>query len=546
MRSLPLTFCLIAAVTSTLLAPALPAAADTLPGAALPGAGAALPGALEPLDAEALSDVLTELLESHPAAKRTHLALKVTDLETGEVLFDRDSDKLFTPASNLKIYTSAAALALLGPESRPTLAIDLFGSIDDAGVFRGEMSLKPFRDGMLDTQGLRELLDLAIEESGMSALHGDLTLGGLDWPVGKGPGWMWDDDPDYYNAPISKAMLNFNTVAIRVSLADEDAEMAIELDPPTDYPRVKSKMPAGLYIELRNDILTTMSEEDWQRFIKQIKLTIDRTPGQDDFIITGALFEPGEVKGHFGVRYPPKYLLAVAKQLLVDRGIEYVFDEEALFESSSIHFAEGEYKPIVHVSKPGASIAEAVRHFLKKSENAVGEMLLLTLSEKFGKGEQVSWPSGAKVISDWLVEVAGLEAGSFRLVDGSGLSRYNLISADSSVRLLTYMKNDSPHFEPFFDGLPIYKVKLPSDDGAKWGGVPVAEFDAERVFAKPGGMSGVSTISGYVQTLDGRWLVFSFLGNGYIGSAGPVRDLRNAVWAELVRYQPAEVAAPPQ
>ena len=74
-------------------------------------------------------------------------------------------------------------------------------------------------------------------------------------------------------------------------------------------------------------------------------------------------------------------------------------------------------------------------------------------------------------------------------------------------------------------------------------GRELAEFDAERVFAKSGGMSGVSTISGYVRTLDDRWLAFSLLGNGYIGSSAPVRELRGLVWAELVRYRAAPVAA---
>lgn len=183
---------------------------------------------------------------------------------------------------------------------------------------------------------------------------------------------------------------------------------------------------------------------------------------------------------------------------------------------------------------------EALHHFLRVSENAVGEMILLKLAESPSRPDEVSWPAGANVISDWLINNAGLEEGSFRIVDGSGLSRYNLISADSSVRLLAYMKQNK-HFQPFFDGLPVYKVALP--EGAKWGGVPIAEFEPERIFAKPGGMSGVATISGYVKTLDGRWLAFSFLANGYIGSNKPVIDLRNAVWSELVRYRPVGVEA---
>jgi D-alanyl-D-alanine carboxypeptidase len=124
------------------------------------------------------------------------------------------------------------------------------------------------------------------------------------------------------------------------------------------------------------------------------------------------------------------------------------------------------------------------------------------------------------VISQWLIDEAGLEAGSFRLVDGSGLSRYNLISADSSVRLLRYLYG-SEHFDAFFKSLPTEKVD----------GKPV-------VTAKGGSMSGVSTMSGYIKTDDGRLLAFSLLANGFLGNNKPVFDLRQCVWRELVRYRP--------
>lgn len=507
--------------------------------------------ALEPLDAETLQDTLTALIATHPTAKRTNVALKVTDLETGEVLFDQNSDKLFTPASNLKIYTSAAALDLLEPDWRPELSVELTGRTPREGVFRGQIELKPFNDGMFDTQALKALLGKAVDRVGMTRFEGDLLMGGFDWPNSLGPGWMWDDAGDYYSAPISKAMLNFNTVEVRVTKAEgEDTDTEIALVPPSAYPKIRREMPKGLvgYI-FEPSRFEEMTEEE----IKQLfTVNIYRDPKRPQITVSGLLDEPGVVKTTVTVQYPPEYILQVAKQILIDEfKIDYISDHAAMDEARGVdpddpnrEIVEENRLPTIRVTQPGASIAEAVKHFLKVSENAVGEMLLLTLSEKFGEGDKVSWPPGAKVISDWLVDVAGLERDSFRLVDGSGLSRYNLISADSSIRLLDYMKNESEHFEPFFDGLPIYKVDLPKDGGAKWDDVPLAEFDDQRIFAKPGGMSGVSTISGYVQTLDGRWLAFSLLGNGYIGSSAPVRDLRNQVWSELVRYQPAEVAVP--
>lgn len=503
--------------------------AATLTACALPGTGAAL----KPLEAETLQDTLTALIANHPTAKRTNVALKVTDLKTGEVLFDQNSNKLFTPASNLKIYTSAAALELLGPGYKP---ITLVNPVISPGRFEDSeksishvLILESKADAMLSSEQLAVLADQTSEmvfnsDGNFLDPESEYSVQVATWLSlqDKGPGWMWDDEPDYYNMTVTRTMLDFNTLEVEVSPGEQGGQAVVTLDPPSEYPRVENRTMTGDGSAIR----------------------ITREPFTDAIIVTGSIASDSEsVKDRITMHDPPRWIAAVFTQMLLDRGVEVKKTNQTSFVATFPIKHDGKISQMPSIK--GKTNAEAVKHFLKKSENAVGEMLLLTLSEKFGEGDKVSWLSGAKVISDWLVDEAGLERDSFRLVDGSGLSRYNLISADSSIRLLTYMKNESEHFEPFFDGLPIYKVTLPgAEDGAKWGDVPLAEFEDERVFAKPGGMSGVSTISGYVQTLDGRWLAFSLLGNGYIGSSAPVRDLRNQVWAELVRYQPAEVAVP--
>jgi len=479
-------------------------------------------GALEPLDAEALQDTLAELIATHPTAKRTNVALKVTDLETSEVLFDQNSDKLYTPASNLKIYTSAAALDLLGPTYTPRTSVrTVHEQGDDTHLIKPEiyeLMLTSEVDSMLSMEQLAELADkTAIALNGASVKKGVVVRDWSNLPD-KGPGWMWDDEPDYYNMTVTRTMVDFNTLKVDVEAGEEDWAVSATLNPPSRYPTLKNYVPS------RDDS----------------SIEVTREPFDDDVYVLGR--RPAVMSSmtqRITMNNPGRWISGVFTQMLIDRGVDIPPRTDQTTAYFVLGIDESQAKPIAEID--GKTNAEAVKHFLKVSENAVGEMLLLTLAEKFGENEKVSWPSGAKVISDWLINEAGLEDGSFRLVDGSGLSRYNLISADSSIRLLAYMKNESEHFEPFFDGLPVYEVALPEQD--KWGEIPTAEFDNERVFAKPGGMSGVSTISGYLQTLDGRWLAFSLLGNGYIGSSTPVRDLRNQVWAELVRYQPAAVAA---
>lgn len=478
--------------------------------------------AVEPLDDTGLTETLDTLIDGHPTAGRTTVTLKVVDLESGEVLYDRGGDKLLVPASNLKIYTAAAALDMLGPDYRWKHSGHIWG-LNAEGVASGWISLDFDWDPMLDTDDLGAHADKLIKMSGLKEVKSVVSVGPSFNPL-KGPGWMWDDDPDYYNMSVTKSMLNFNVLEVTVRPAKAlGEELLISVNPPADYP----KLLRFDTVTISDSVLEQIKETSNLHFVGELE--VDREPFEDDIIVTGQLAvdaEPVEIK--LTMHNPRKWIESVYTHLLRGRGVVVADNPQDPEEWETYDFEW----------QSPHTLAEAVKHFLKVSENAVGEMLLLKLAETFGEGGEVSWPSGAEVISDWLLNEAGLEKGSFRLVDGSGLSRYNLISADSSVKLLAYMKTHE-HFEPFFDGLPVYEVKLaaPGVGGEKWGGVPLAEFETQRVFAKTGGMSSVSTISGYIKTLDGRWLAFSLLGNGYIGSNKPVKELRNAVWAELVRYR---------
>lgn len=480
---------------------------------------------LTPLDRDHLGDSLDTLIRRHPASKRTNIALKVVDLETQEVLYDLDGDKLYTPASNLKIYSSAAALALLGPDYRWTTSVV---TKRPASAPQGAMPLFLIGGGdpMLDTA---ELLEAAKQVATMPQVKGSrlevkvLSRPGWSALPLKGPGWMWDDDPDYYNMSIQSLMLNFNVTEYAASPGDKVGDVPRFVIEPAVYlakhDSTSPYQPTGGSTTQRGGANT---------------LEIDREPFTREFFASGELpLDAPTKRFRVVVHDPSRWIASVFRAMLASQGMKI----SPVQTPSSMQELGPDAEVLMEFQ--GKTLTEAVRHFLKHSENAVGEMLLLTLAERFG--DEVSWSAGASVISRWLVEEAGLEEGSFRLVDGSGLSRYNLISADSSIRLLSYI-HASQYRDSFFEGLPVYEVSVPK--GEVFDGVPWVEYDHKRVYAKPGGMSGVSTISGYVHTLDGRWLAFSLLGNGFIGSAGPVRDLRNQVWTRLICYRPATTASP--
>ena len=395
------------------------------------------------LELHDLQVALQHVLDSDTTARRTTVALQVVDLATGKVLFDRHGDKLLTPASNLKIYTSACALDTFGPEHQFSTQISARVA-KKAGTIHGDLRIVGCGNAMLSTDELKNMAGQMVDEWKVHTLQGKVVADNSRYSNTQlGPGWMWDDQPYYFNMRITPLMIDFNVVTVSGSNNEN-----------SDPKRQAVDDPAGWAATLFSKMLTA-------RGVNIVSGRADQTVGS-----------------------------------------------------------------MRTLTQKGAILADTLRHFNHKSENAVGEVLLHEIAIDRG-AKKPTWSDGAKVIIKWLHESAGLEKGSFRLVDGSGLSRYNLISADSSVKLLAYMHRHR-HYQTFFDSLPSYEVNVGRGKSRK------------LVRAKSGGMSGVSTISGYVRTVSGRQLAFSLLGNGFIGSNKPMRALRGKVWQVLIQYEDAD------
>lgn len=478
---------------------------------------------VEPLGPDGLRQKLTQLFDKHPVTQRTIVTAKVIDVASGEVLFDRGSKKLLTPASNLKIYATAAALDLLGPDydqmtTRIVVRDESVYLIGGGAPMTERKDLKRWAAQLVDAMDERARGD----PNAPTRVVNVVPAAWADLPD-KGPGWMWDDEPDYYNMTITPLMVDFNTLEVKVQ--------PVRLSPAKVNVSVT---PAGAYPPVITDVRPVPASESEP--VRDVR--IDRRPFTDTIRVTGELgVDAQPERDRITMHDPDRWVASVFAEMLRDHGLPIqtavvqIGAEDELLEAGDRDAFRRAY--------PSRPLRIALKHFNRVSENAVGEMLLLHLGTKFGDAERfgagAGWPKGARVISDWLVEEARLPEGSFRLVDGSGLSRYNLISAESAIRLLQYMHEHQDR-DVFADALPVYRVRL--GDTGRWDGTPLQEFESRRVRAKSGGMSGVNTISGYIDTLDGRRLAFSFLTNGFIGSSAPSRDLRNKMWSALVQYRP--------
>ena len=175
-----------------------------------------------------------------------------------------------------------------------------------------------------------------------------------------------------------------------------------------------------------------------------------------------------------------------------------------------------------HLSPPLADILKLMN---KPSDNAIAELIFKTLGAEV-KGEPGTWQKGRQVVGEFLEEIGA----AFRVVDGSGLSRYNLVTAELLVNLLVFVYNN-------FELMPDYVASLPiaGVDGTLKNRMKGVR--AERVLrAKTGTLSGVSALAGYTVTANGEVLAFSILISHYAGPAAPARRIQDTIGNCLTRW----------
>ncbi|MHC4989632.1 MAG: D-alanyl-D-alanine carboxypeptidase/D-alanyl-D-alanine endopeptidase, partial [Planctomycetota bacterium] len=377
--------------------------------------------AARPAAGQTLAERLNGLLDTHVTAQRTNVSLRVVDLESGRVLFDRHGRRLLTPASTQKLFTSAAALDVLGPDHRfPTRVVGR-GTLT-SGLLRGELVLQGGGDAMLQTKDLARLADRVAEEVRVRRIEGPVVVDNSRYgsPL-KGPGWMWDDDPDDYNMSITPLMVDFNVMRVRVA-AEGTGRGRISLLPPSDYPPVllEDGGPTG-------------------------SIRIDRHPFED---LVRIRLGPGSLVARLTMHDPGPWAAAVFRRMLEDRGVVVSGTTAGPPATAEAFILEHE----------GSTVEDAVARLNQKSENAVGEVLLHELAIARGVARP-AWSRAAETLGRWLTATADVDSGAFRIVDGSGLSRYNLASPEALVQVLQFMHGHSAA-AVYRGSLPIYEVDL--------------------------------------------------------------------------------------
>jgi D-alanyl-D-alanine carboxypeptidase/D-alanyl-D-alanine-endopeptidase (penicillin-binding protein 4) len=444
-----------------------------------------------------------------PALAHSGAALVVLSLDRGDTLFAREPDRLYTPASNLKLFTAASALHWLGPDYRFRTPLLATGSVH-GDTLVGDLVLVGRGDPDLRSADLAALAD-SLAARGIRVVSGDVRADAswFDSPADWGSGWMWDDGPYWYWPWISALTLDDNVVTLvaRPGRAPGDP-LVIVLDPPTAY------------VDLR--VSATTGAADDRATFDVVRQWMPRPANVIE--VTGVLpMGTDSVVEQRSVEDPALYAATVLKELLSARGIEVL--GEARY--GALMADEPADTVAVHVSD---SLAVSIRNFLKISDNLSGEQLVKTIGAEIGDPPG-SYAKGLAAERVFLAREVGLDTTAFLLADGSGVSRYNVVTTGQIARLLEYMAARDDLAAAWIAALPIAGV-----DGTLENRLRGTAAEG-RARAKTGTLQGVTALSGYTATADGERLAFSLLMEFFVGPAGPPRAVQDSIVARLARFR---------
>lgn len=466
-------------------------------------------------------------IDGSPVARGAFWGIRIVDLDTGAVLFDLNPDRFFVPASNAKLFTTALALARLGPGYRYETLVLAETRPDASGTARGvrlvgggDPNLSPraipYRTGAAEGNPLQAIEELAdqVVARGVRRVEGGITGDDTAYLWEPYPeGWAAEDTIWEYGAAVSALAVNDNAFTLRLRPGERPGQLArLTLSPPLEY------------YEIDNRVRTVARGGER-------RIRIDREPGFRQLRLWGTL--PAGDKGYgtlLAIDEPARYAALALKDALERRGVAVSGGVQVrhMFSNQVPDPALGP----APVPQPGTELArrvsaplvEDLRITAKVSQNLHAEMNLRAVARiRRGIGSR---QAGIEEMRLFLDE-AGIGRTSYNLVDGSGLARLNLVTPAAMSRLLTYMWK-LPVREHWLSLLPVG-----GEDGTLAHRFQQGSA-AGRIRAKTGTLTGVSALSGYAEPRRGGHLAFAILVNNYNGAAGEIRSVMDRICSLMV------------
>jgi D-alanyl-D-alanine carboxypeptidase/D-alanyl-D-alanine-endopeptidase (penicillin-binding protein 4) len=520
-------------------------------------------------------------LVAEPAVARDHWGIIVTTLD-GKPIYALNEAQLFQPASNAKLFTTAAAMALLPQAHVFTTYVTGDGLFMEDGTLHGDLTLNGVGDANFSGRDLpyvppelrpnpeppandplRDLEEMAdqVKASGLKRVEGNIwgSNSGFDSQLYPS-GWSLDDPVWGYAAPVSG-----------LSVADNELKLTVFPIPAKGYEssfvRPGDEFPALIQVDQAVPYYTVVNHVECWLEKKPTHIQIERTPGSHELLVYGSISRGAQpVVEQIAIDDPEQYAAMAFKQMLIERGVAVTGESKVSHASAydpaspTEDFAKLASEPIAdltpvpedrqfpafvgqacggcdkrwayrslakHVSAP---LKEDIVVTNKESLNLHAELLLLQLGLAVtGQGERAQ---GERVVRQFLIN-AGIDKDDFVFYDGSGVSGYDLVTPRAVAKLLSFAAHDpktgapQPWFAAWKSSLPIGGVDGTLED--RFTQPPLKG----HVFAKTGTHSEARALSGYLDCASGQTVIFSILVGNHLPGSSNDREVMDKIVAAI-------------
>lgn len=456
------------------------------------------------IQAADLASRLDRFIDSAPAFAHAFVGMRVVRLSDGRLLYARNAERLFVPASNMKLFTTALALTKLGADYRLATQIGSEVPIGAEGTLAGDLELigggdpslsgreYPYRNhapagAVYSFAPIEELVDQLVAH-GLKRIEGNIV--GDDsryvWEPQPGP-WSSDSASREYGAPVSALILHDNTFMLTLRPAEHIGQLArIALAPPFEN------------FVIDNHVATI------ERGVPRVRFY--RSASGRELHLWGTIpkTDPGTVE-ELAIGDPALYAAEVLRDALARRGISVRGEAVARHRFPDETAEASPPPPVVLAEHRSPPLVELLQVVDKVSENLHAEVMLRETAvavEHTGSRE-----AGLAAMDEYLA-ATGITRAEYQFTDGSGLSPSTLVSPAAITKLLVHMYQ-TPQRDEWVSLLPIG-----GEDGTlehRFAG----HAEARAIHAKTGTLDHVKAISGYADTLSNGRVAFSLLVNHF-------------------------------
>jgi D-alanyl-D-alanine carboxypeptidase/D-alanyl-D-alanine-endopeptidase (penicillin-binding protein 4) len=450
-----------------------------------------------------LSERISSLMNG-TVARSSYVSLQVVDVDTGAVVAESNPNAPLAPASNMKLFTTAAAIDLLHPDFQVTTTVFMRGTADASGTLNGDVKVighgDPTIGGRFHDGHSTAVIDewaTDLKRAGVKTIHGNLIFeyGYMDTEYIH-PSWPVNQLVNWYEAPVSAFSMQENCVQVRVAPTRRGKACLVQFEPPTSYLQLDTMCITGRGLPF-----------------------ITRNRNSNTIVVRGGTPSRGGITEVFvTIENPVQYFATVAHETLVRNGINV--------QGQIIVTPRDDRPDWRAVSQHTTPLNVVVDVINKKSQNHYAEELVKIIGAETKK--EGTWGAGTGAVTEWLTVKLGVPPDEYHQADGSGMSRDNRASANAFVHLLRYMWK-GPNREDFVSSLPYS-----GDPDSKFGHRLRVPPYARQVFAKTGYITGVVGLSGYVRGGSGRIYAFSFVFNQYHVGVYAVYQLQDTMLKEII------------